>query len=115
MVRRKWRLLKVTMSERARRLWAGAEAEAEVDVIGWGGVAAVARATSLAISTVRKGRDEVRAGIRAEEAVRVRRKGGGRPGFEVGHPDVWPKLQRSFLGPVRRRPPGFGGAVKPQR
>jgi hypothetical protein len=99
-VRRKWRLLKVTMGERARRLWAGAEA----DAIGWGGVAAVARATSLAISTVRKGRDEIRAGIRAEEAIRVRRKGGGRRGFEVGHPDVWSKLEK-LVDPATRGDP----------
>ena len=57
-IRDKWRLLKATMNERARRLWAGAEAGA----IGYGGVAAVARATGMAISTVRKGRDEARAG-----------------------------------------------------
>ena len=50
LVRKKWRLLKVTMGERARRLWAGTEA----DAIGWGGVAAVARATGLAISTVER-------------------------------------------------------------
>jgi len=35
------------MDERGRRLWDRAEA----DVIGWGGVAAVARATGMAIST----------------------------------------------------------------
>jgi len=46
-----------------RRLWAGAEA----DAIGWGGVARVARATGLAISTVRKGRDEIRSGARPEK------------------------------------------------
>ena len=55
-----------------RRLWAGAEAEA----IGWGGVAMVARATGLAISTVRKGRDEAHAGACADGIVRVRRTGG---------------------------------------
>jgi hypothetical protein len=49
-VRDKWRLLKPTMDERAQRLWAGAEA----GVMGCGGVAAVARATKLAISTVRR-------------------------------------------------------------
>jgi hypothetical protein len=54
LVRQKWRLLQATMDERSRRLWAGAEA----DAIGHGGVAAVARATGVAISTVRKGRDE---------------------------------------------------------
>jgi hypothetical protein len=47
-VRLKWRELNGSMDERLRRLWAGAEAEA----IGWGGIAAVARATGMAISTV---------------------------------------------------------------
>ena len=55
-VRQKWCLLQATMDERARRLWSGTEAGA----IGWGGVAAVAHATGMAISTVRKGRDEAR-------------------------------------------------------
>jgi hypothetical protein len=38
---------------------------------GYGGVIAVARATGLAISTVRKGRDEARAGAKPEDVVRV--------------------------------------------
>ena len=100
MVRRKWRLLKATMDERARRLWAGTEA----DAIGWGGVAAVARATGLAISTVRKGRDEVRAGAGADGLVRVRRKGGGRRAFGVEHPDAWSKLEK-LVDPVTRGDP----------
>ena len=54
LVRQKWRLLNPTMNERARRLWAGAEA----DEIGYGGLAVVVRATEMAISTVRKGRGE---------------------------------------------------------
>ena len=60
LIAQKWRLLKATMDERARRLWAGAEAEA----MGRGGIAAVARATKLAISTVTLGRNEVRRGPR---------------------------------------------------
>jgi hypothetical protein len=99
-VREKWRLLKATMNERARRLWAGAEANA----IGWGGVAAVARATKLAISTVRKGRDEVRAGARLEDVVNVRRKGGGRPLHEAAHPALWPTL-KGHVDPVTRGDP----------
>ncbi|HEY6558702.1 MAG TPA: ISAzo13 family transposase, partial [Polyangiaceae bacterium] len=51
MVRQKWRVLKATLDERGVRVWAGAEA----DAIGYGGVAAVARATGMGISTVRKG------------------------------------------------------------
>jgi hypothetical protein len=71
------------MNEWARRLWVGAEAGA----IGYGGVIAVARATGLAISTVRKGRDEVRAGAKLEDVVNVRRSAGPRP-YDVLHPQA---------------------------
>lgn len=87
------------MDERMRRLWAGAEA----DALGWGGVALVARATGMAIRTVRKGRDEVRAGARSEGLVRVRRSPGKRP-FEVAHPEVWPALEK-LVDPVTRGDP----------
>jgi hypothetical protein len=98
-VRQKWRLLKATLDERARRLWAGAEAEA----IGRGGVAAVARATKLAISTVRKGRDEVRAGARREDVVNVRRSPGKRP-YEEANPEVWPAIEK-LVDPLTRGDP----------
>jgi hypothetical protein len=98
-VRQKWRLLKATLDERARRLWAGAEAHA----IGYGGVAAVARATGMAISTVRKGRDEVRAGARPSDVVNVRRSTGARP-YDVANPEVWPTLEK-LLDPVTRGDP----------
>jgi Rhodopirellula transposase DDE domain len=98
-VREKWRLLKATMDERARRLWAGTEAGA----IGYGGVAMVARATGMAISTVRKGRDEARAGARPEDVVKVRRSAGKRP-FEVLNPEVWPALEK-LVDPLTRGDP----------
>ena len=100
LIRQKWRLLKATMDERARRLWAGAEAEA----LGWGGIAAVARATRLAISTVTLGRNEVRAGARSDDVVKVRRKGGGRPRHEVTHPELVPTLEK-LVDPVTRGDP----------
>jgi hypothetical protein len=99
LVRQKWRLLKATLDERGRRLWAGAEA----DAIGRGGVAQVARATKLAISTVRKGRDEVRAGARREDVVNVRRSQGKRP-FEDANPEVWPALEK-LVDPLTRGDP----------
>jgi hypothetical protein len=98
-IREKWRLLKATMNERARRLWAGAEAGA----MGYGGVVAVARATGMAISTVRKGRDEARAGARPEDVIKVRRSTGKRP-YEVAHPEVWPALEK-LVDPVTRGDP----------
>src|SRR5580700_2751134 len=87
------------MDERARRLWAGTEAGA----IGWGGVAAVARATGMAISTVRKGRDEARAGATPEDVVKVRRSAGKRP-YEVMNPEVWPALEK-LVDPITRGDP----------
>ena len=99
LVRQKWRLLKATLDERGRRLWAGAEA----DAIAYGGVAAVARATGLAISTVRKGRDEARAGAKREDVVNVRRSAGKRP-YETMHPEVWPALEK-LVDPLTRGDP----------
>ena len=99
LVREKWRLLKAIMDERARRLWAGTEAGA----LGYGGVAAVARATGMAISTVRKGRDEARAGARPEDVVKVRRSSGKRP-YEIAHPAVWPALEK-LVDPSTRGDP----------
>ena len=99
LVRQKWRLLKATLDERARRLWAGAEA----DAIGYGGVATVARATKLAISTVRKGRDEARAGAKREDVVNVRRSAGKRP-FDEARPEVWPALEK-LVDPLTRGDP----------
>ena len=99
LVRQKWRLLNPTMDERQRRVWAGAEAGA----IGFGGVAAVARATGLAISTVRKGRDEGRAGAKPSDVVKVRRSAGPRH-FEELHPEVWPALEK-LVDPATRGDP----------
>lgn len=98
-IRHKWERLRPSLDERTRRLWAGAEA----DALGRGGVAVVSRATGLAISTVRKGRNEVRAGERPADLVQVRRSPGRRP-YEEKHPEVWPALER-LVDPVTRGDP----------
>jgi len=99
-IQRKFLRLKNTMHERMTRLWAGAEAEA----LGHGGIAAVARATGLAISTVTLGRNEVRGGASVEGLVRVRRKGGGRKRHEVVHPEILPALEK-LVDPLTRGDP----------
>jgi len=96
----KYELLRATMDERQTRLWAGAEAHA----LGHGGVAAVARATGLAISTVRLGRDEVRRGARSDDVVRVRRAGAGRPALQQNHPEL-PGVLESLVDPLTRGAP----------
>jgi hypothetical protein len=93
-------MLKATLDERGRRLWAGSEAHA----IGWGGVALVARATGMAISTVRKGRDEARAGAKPSDVVNVRRKGAGQLPYEQQYPETWAKLEK-LVDPVTRGDP----------
>jgi hypothetical protein len=62
------------LNERQRRLWAASEARA----LGYGGVAAVARATGISEDTIGRGKKELAAGARLE-AGRVRREGAGRP------------------------------------
>jgi len=71
--RAKYKALGPALTERGRRIWAATEARAA----GRGGISAVARATGIAYSTVRRGLQELKSGTSAEPG-RVRRPGGGR-------------------------------------
>jgi len=77
------------LNERQRRLWAAAEARA----CGRGGVAAVARATGIGRSTIKRGVAELREGTRLE-AGRVRRAGAGRPRLTESDATLVEDLQR---------------------
>lgn len=99
-VRKRFKALKGVLDERTRRLWAGAEAEA----IGHGGIALVARATGMAISTVQKGRNELRAGAKSDNLVNVRRRGAGGVKHEVRHPELVPALKQ-LVDPATRGDP----------
>src|SRR5690606_22584518 len=57
----------------------------------------------MAISTVRKGRDEVRGGARPDDVVNVRRSTGKRS-YEAANPEVWPALER-LVDPLTRGDP----------
>ncbi len=72
-LRRKYRVLRATLTERQRRLWAAAEAQA----FGRGGIAAVQRATGMSYDTVARGLREIRS-KESLEPERSRRPGGGR-------------------------------------
>lgn len=98
-IRAKFEAVKPALRERGRRLWAGAEANS----LGRGGVAWVAAATGMAVSTVRKGRDEVRAGG-PDLVGRERRAGGGRPRREKQDPGLMPHLER-LVSPTTRGDP----------
>ena len=67
----KFRALAGELNERQRRLWAASEASAA----GRGGIAATARATGMAVDTIRKGIGELEAG-ESIGAGRVRKPGG---------------------------------------
>ena len=88
------------LGERIARLWAGAEAEA----LGEGGIAIVEKATGMSRTTLRAGRDELRAGVDPSDVVKVRRAGGGRPSIEQTRPEIVPALE-ALVDPVTRGDP----------
>jgi hypothetical protein len=74
-IKGKYEALKGELDERARRIWAAAEAVS----LGHGGIAAVARATGLAQSTIRVGKTELAQPSQGAVPMRrIRRQGGGR-------------------------------------
>jgi hypothetical protein len=100
-IRAKYDSLKSTLSEKGRRLWAGAEARA----LGHGGISAVARACGLSRPTVQAGVAELER-IEAGEAPtsRMRRPGGGRKSLEEKDPTVLEDLRR-LVEPATRGEP----------
>src|SRR3972149_2108191 len=99
-IRTKFLSLEPVMDERLTRLWAGAEA----DAIGEGGIAIVEEATGLSRTTIRVGRDELRAGVASADVVKVRGAGGGRPTVEQKSPGIVDALER-LVDPVTRGDP----------
>jgi len=76
-IKDKYETLMSELDEKARRLWAAAEANS----IGHGGIIAVAKATGLAVSTIRIGQSEIKRSSKIQkdqESRRIRRKGAGR-------------------------------------
>ena len=101
-IQRKYQLLLPEMDERRRRQWAAAEARE----LGWGGVSLVARATGLSRPTITAGLRELEqpTAQRAAEAVRIRRRGGGRPPLTQTDPGLMAALE-SLLEPSTRGDP----------
>lgn len=99
MIRRKYRMIRGSLTERSRRLWAAAEALA----LGYGGVSLVARATGIARSTIIRGVREPR--TRGEVfAERIRRPGGGRKRATAVDPGLKAALE-ALVEPVSRGDP----------
>ena len=104
-LRSKFVVLRPILDERARRLWAAAEARA----IGRGGIARVAEATGMSRGTVRAGLKELESqaapeGADAMPSGRRRRPGGGRKRVTDLDPDLEAALERQ-LEPVTRGDP----------
>src|SRR6202051_4084231 len=86
-IRARTRAIKDELDERGRRLFVAAEKVAA----GYGGTAAVSRATGVAHSTIIRGAKEL---LTAPAATgRVRRKGGGRPALSQSNPTVLEDLR----------------------
>jgi hypothetical protein len=85
----KYNAIAADLDERARRRWAAAEARS----LGWGGVAAVAAATSISERTIRRGTQELD-DPNAAAANRQRRIGDGRKRRETGQPALLPQLRK---------------------
>jgi hypothetical protein len=97
-IKERYARVKPTLNERARRLFAASEAMA----FGWGGLAAVARATGMSIITVQKGIKESKemecGSIKVLPVERSRRPGGGRKKLTELDATLLPTL-RELVGP----------------
>ena len=83
-IREKYEALRGDLDERARRLWAAAEANA----LGHGGLKAVAKATGMSQSTIVSGQKELRKPPHEGAVRRVRRPGGGRKPITETSPGI---------------------------
>ena len=86
------------LDERARRVWAAAEALE----LGWGGASAVAQATGLSRTTIRAGIAELKEP--GADPSRVRRPGGGRKPLAAHDPQLRPALE-ALVEPTERGEP----------
>lgn len=98
-VTEKFQMLTGRLDERGLRLWAAAEASA----FGWGGTAAVALATGIAASMIRRGQLELARGETLESG-RVRRPGAGRKRLTETDPELLAALARLVEGESRGDP-----------
>ncbi len=98
-IRQKYLSLRGVLDERARRLWAAAEARAA----GRGGFTAVLRATGMSSKTLARGMRELDSGEQLS-AGRVRRPGGGRKAAKALDPGLTVALEK-LVEPVTRGDP----------
>jgi len=92
-------LLLPRLDERERRLFAASEA----NIAGYGGIAALARITGIAPSTIGRGRRDLAEDDRLESG-RIRRPGGGRKSLVENDPGLVPALL-ALVEPTERGDP----------
>ena len=97
-IRMQYKMIRPGLDERGRRLFAASQAR----VLGRGGLAAVARATGMARSTIGRGLKDLDGG--GAQDGRVRRRGGGRKGILDYDPTVLDDL-RHLVEPATRGDP----------
>jgi transposase len=98
-IRRRFLAVAPFLDERGRRVLAAAEAKAA----GLGGISAVAKATGVARSTIRRGLADVAVGVENIPG-RVRRPGGGRRSAERSQAGLLEALDRLVDGAIRGDP-----------
>ena len=103
-LRRKYQALGPTMDECLRRHWAAAEALE----LQWGGLSAVAEATGLSLTTIRRGVRELHAPpevpVSPSSRRRIRHPGGGRKTLAALDPTLLSHLEM-LVDPVTRGDP----------
>ncbi|MHB1463483.1 MAG: ISAzo13 family transposase [Desulfobacteria bacterium] len=99
-LKQKFAALLPALNERGRRLAAAAEARA----LGYGGVAKVARASGVSVSTIWRGLRELKKPGRRLDVSKVRRPGGGRKSLQETEPRLAADLD-SLVEPATRGDP----------
>ena len=82
-LKKKYNDMNCVLNEKAKRLWAAAEASS----IGYGGIARVMEATGMSSATINKGLKE----LKNKEGIdknRIRKRGGGRKSIQNGQAKV---------------------------
>lgn len=98
----KFKLIRKTLNERGKRLWAATEASA----LGWGGITRVAEATGLSRTTITSGLNELKQ-IKRKRKVdnsHVRQPGGGRKRLSTQEPGIITALERMLSSATRGDP-----------
>jgi hypothetical protein len=99
-LKQKFAALLPALNERGRRLAVAAEARA----LGYGGVARVARASGVSVSTIWRGLREIKKPGRRLDALKVRQHGGGRKSLVCCEPRLASDLN-SLVEPATRGDP----------